>query len=289
MHVLNSLRLLHLGVLSVESFSRTTSTFRYSSETVAFRRADVTVKAARREVLSVMAGISSLILLPSSPALADDGDLTSQMFNPDGSLKEGEVEEAKQRSVEFKWDVSENGCMSEDGINESKTSSGSQVKVFYEFPEKWSDGTNGDEIYFDRSEGTNAKACKRITVFQAPGTADMKRLQKATTIGVAKALNVPESLKRLYQADIISGRVSQKNGQNYYEFDMAAAPDVCGTSDENLGLGFCPYDNIYLLSATIVNDRLYCIAVECDSTRIWKIASADLKRVRSSFAIDSLG
>ena len=113
-------------------------------------------------------------------------------------------------------------------------------------------------------------------------------MEKATTIGVAKAIAVPDSLKRLYKADIISGRVAKRNGQTYYEFDMAAAPDTCGNSQENLGLGFCPYDNIFLLSATIVDDRLYCISVECDSTRIWKIASADLKRVRSSFAVDSL-
>lgn len=265
---------------------------RSSSEPLATLRSDTAVDATRREILSGVGGIPFLSLLSSSSARADDdGDMTSQMFNPDGSLKEGEIIEAKQRPVEFLWDASDNGCFSEDGISAQAKSSGSQsVKVFYELPEKWSDGKNGDEIYFDRSQGMNAKACKRITVFQAPGTADMKQLQKATTIGVAKALKVPETLKRLYQADIISGRVSTKpNGQTYYEFDMAAAPETCGKSDENLGLGFCPYDNIFLLSATIVDDRLYCIAVECDSTRIWKIASADLKRVRSSFSVEKTG
>jgi hypothetical protein len=228
--------------------------------------------------------------LPVSNAWAasgEDTDLTTQLFNPDGSLKEGVVEEAKQRLVEFKWDSSEQGLLNQDGLNLAGTSFGSQIRLSYEYPEKWADGkTDGVEIYFDRSEGINAKACKRITVFQAPGTADPKRLQKATTIGIAKALDVPESLQRLYKADIISGRVTNKDGQSYYEFDMAAAPETCGNSQENLGLGFCPYDNIYLLSATIVKDKLYCIAVECDSTKIWKIASSDLKRVRSSFQVE---
>jgi hypothetical protein len=247
-------------------------------------------QATRRDVLSItVGGVSSLVLLPSSPALADgETDMTSQLFNPDGSLKEGKVEEAKVRPVELKWDVSESGSLSEDGVNASGTSSGTQIRLSYDLPEKWADGKGGDEIYFDRSQGANVKACKRITVFQAPGTADLKRLQKAATIGVAKALGVPESLKRLYQADIVSGRVSTKNGQSYYEFDMAAAPETCGESTDNLGLGFCPYDNVFLLSATIVEDRLYCIAVECDSTKIWRLASSDLKRVRSSFAVDTV-
>ena len=290
MALLKTFLFLHLGVSSVESFSRTVPTFRLSYESLTFRRFGTAVQASRRDILSGVGSISSLILLPSYPARSDDdGDMTSQMFNVDGSLKEGEVVEAKQRPVELNWDVSESGCVSVDGINVLASYSGSKVKVLYEFPEKWSNGKDGDEIYFDRSGGTNAKACKGITVFQAPGTADMKQLQKATTIGVAKALNVPENLRRLYKADIISGRVTTKNDQTYYEFDMAAAPDTCGKSDENLGLGFCPYDNIFLLSATIVDSRLYCIAVECDSTRIWKIASADLKRVRSSFTIETTG
>lgn len=269
----------------MESFSRTLPTFRQSSDTTAIQGpTNSMLKASRREILSVVGSMSSLILVPVSQA-DDGGDMTSKMFNADGSLKEGTVEEAKQRPVEFKWDVSEGGCLSEDGV--STSSSGTQVKLSYELPAKWSDGKDGDDIYYDRSEGTNAKACKRITVFQAPGTADITQLQKATTIGVAKALSVPDTLSRLYKADIISGRVKKnKDGQSYYEFDMASAPDTCGNSDENLGLGFCPYDNIFLLSATIVDDRLYCIVVECDSTRIWKIASSDLKRVRSSFTVE---
>lgn len=228
-----------------------------------------------------------MILLPKQSALADEdgNDLTKQMFNPDGSLKEGTVEEAKQRRVEWKWEVSDNLSLHEDGLDSNGTKEGSQVLLSYEVPQKWSDGKNGDEIYFDRSEGTNAKACKRITVYQAPGIANVKRLEKASTVGVAKAIDVPETLKRLYQADIISGRISKRNGQAYYEFDMAAAPESCGDSKENLGLGFCPYDNIFLLSATVFQDRLYCISVECDSTKAWKIASSDLKRVRSSFVV----
>jgi hypothetical protein len=244
--------------------------------------------ASRRDLLALVPSSFASVALsvPQKSAAAEDGvDLTSQLFNPDGSLEEGVESEAKFRVVDIKWDASDQLALNEDGMNLEGTKPGSDLRLSYELPLKWSDGKDGDPIYFDRSEGTNAKACKRITVYRAPGIADNKQLERATTIGVAKALSVPESLARLYKADIISGRVSTRNSRAYYEFDMAAAPETCDKSNENLGLGFCPYDNIFLLSAVVVNDGLYCIAVECDSTRIWKLASSELKRVRSSFTV----
>jgi hypothetical protein len=244
---------------------------------------------SRRDLLSLIpSSLASVFLfVPDNAAEAEDGgDLTSQLFNPDGSLKDGVESETKFRMVDIAWDVSDDSALNEDGVNLGDTRPGSKIHLSYELPLKWSDGKDGDPVYFDRTEGTNAKACKRVTVYRASGLADVKQLEKATTIGVAKALAVPQSLARLSKADIISGRVSTRDSQKYYEFDMAAAPETCGDSNENLGLGFCPYDNIFLLSATIVNDRLYCIVVECDSTRIWKLASSELKRVRSSFAVD---
>ncbi len=45
-------------------------------------------------------------------------------------------------------------------------------------------------------------------------------------------------------------------------------------------------DNIFLLSATIVNSRLYCMVVEVDDTKVWKLESRELKRLRSSFLIE---
>jgi hypothetical protein len=219
----------------------------------------------------------------------DGDDLTRQMFNPDGSLKEGVESEIKFRKVEINWDSSDGLVLNQDGITVGTTKPGSNLRLSYEYPMRWSDGKNGDPVYFDRTEGTNAKACKQITVYQAPGIVDENRLDKATTIGVAKAFDAPKSvLERLYKADIISGKISERGSQRYFEFDMATAPDSCGDSRENLGLGFCPYDNVYLLSATVVNDRLYCLIVECDDAKIWKLASAELKRVRSSFLVEQV-
>ncbi|KAL3913880.1 MAG: hypothetical protein SGARI_000426, partial [Bacillariaceae sp.] len=111
------------------------------------------------------------LLLPTEPAIASDGkDLTEELFNSDGSLKEGVESEIKFRTVDVTWDPTEDLSLNRDGADVGPTKSGSKIRISYEFPVRWSDGKGGDPIYFDRSEGTNAKACKRITVYQAPGT-----------------------------------------------------------------------------------------------------------------------
>jgi len=259
----------------------------------------------RREALSriILKGpsvVASALLLVSSdpfPAKAEastaDEDLTSKLFNVDGSLRDDATieTEAKERTLEWKWDATEDKlAINIDGSNAEGTSSGSAVKLMYNLPEKW--GSGSSDLYLDRSQGVNLLACKRITVYRAPGKATADRLTKATRIGVAKALDVPidgcDFLQDLKNADLIGGRtrVAGEDGQKYYEFDMAVAPKTCDTDDEaNLGLGFCPYESIYLLSATIVEDRLYVICVESDKME-WKRANADLRRVRSSFQVE---
>jgi len=251
----------------------------------------VACHASRRDILSLFVPAtlaSTALLTPIDPSFAAAGDdLTTQMFNSDGSLKDGYESEVKFRDVSFKWDQSDSFALNEDGMNMQGTKPGSQYTLSYQYPLRWSDGKDGDPIYFDRSEGVNNKASKRITIFQASGTAAEGRLEKATTIGVAKALDAPkDTLGQLYKADIVSGRTVEKGNLKYFEFDMASAPDTCGNSKENLGLGFCPYDNLYLVSATIANDRLYCMVVECDSTKMWKLESKELKRIRSTFSIE---
>ena len=242
------------------------------------------------------AGLASLVF-PLLTANADDGDLTSQLFNADGSLKEGQtVEVAKSRTV-FSTFPGGNGdatpgkkaLVSVDGgaAATSAGEGGSAVKVSYELPEKWGDASTG---YLDKSEGVNAKSADRITVFQLAGPAEVKTLDKASTIGVAKALGIetlPEYNPSILKADLISGRRANRDGITYYEYDLAVAPASCASgSKEDLGLGFCPYDSIVLLSAAVVDGRMYGIMVECDRDE-WKKGNADLKRVRSSFRVDA--
>jgi hypothetical protein len=162
-----------------------------------------------------------------------DNDLTSTIYNSDGTLKEGVESEVKYRDVSFTWGQSDEISIHEDGADASKSSSttkssesdttgSSQYTLSYQIPMRWSDGKDGDPVYFDRSVGVNSKAAKGITIYQAPGKASIDRLQKATTVGVAKAIDVPEQFSRLYKADIVSGRTVGRGSQKFYEFDMAA-------------------------------------------------------------------
>ena len=229
--------------------------------------------------------VSTLVATtPSSAADTGDtsSDLTSQLFNPDGSLKDATTEtEAKFRSVELAWDATEKFGMAVDGQNLAGTPSGSSVLLSYQLPEKWVE--NGSDLYSDRT-AAGAKACDRITVYRAPGAANLQQLEKASTMGIGKALRVTDVLSDIESADLIGGRAFVKNGQKYFEFDMAVAPASCESSKEDLGLGFCPYDTIYLLSASVLDDRLYVFAVQSDKSE-WKRANSDLRRLRSSFSV----
>ncbi|CAB9508792.1 PsbP [Seminavis robusta] len=245
---------------------------------------DDTSNTRRKLFLAGGSFASQMALLPVFTALADEGegDMTTQLFNPDGSLK-GEVEEAKFRSVSIAWDgPSEKYFVNVDGANSAGTNSGSEVRLSYKVPEKWQQKDDG---YFDKSTTNLAKACQRIFVYRAPGKVTPDRLAKAATIGIADALYVTDDLKELKGADLLSGRSRKQGDIKFYDFDMALAPKTCGDSKENLGLGFCPFESIYLLSAAVLDDALYVLALECDKSE-WKVANSDLKRVRSSFAFD---
>jgi hypothetical protein len=226
----------------------------------------------------------------SAARAAEEGsDLTGTLFNPDGSVKEGVESEAKFRTVSISWDETQDDSFTSniDGSNVGSTRSGSDVRLSYRLPAKWASGDKpgGDELYFDRTEGVNAKACRRITVFRAAGGNVLEsRLERATTVGIAKALGVPADLSMLESADLVSGRTVAREGQRYYEFDLAVAPKTCEQSKEDLGLGFCPYESIYLLSSTVLDGHLYVVVVESDKSE-WKRANSDLRLVRDSFRV----
>lgn len=257
----------------------------------------------RRNFLAKMLIASGSILTPQI-AIAEE-DLTSQLFNADGSLKEGAMNglsakelEAKDKAVDVVFPILSNDAaiVSIDGEGVLEKSD-QNIKAAYNVPEKWTAAPD----YLDTLLSSRERACDRITVYQVPGTfKDFSVLEKATTIGVAKALGFASVAKgvlpkTLPSADIVSGRKTAKSASSkedetekrkYYEFDMAVAPDTCGSSAENLGLGFCPYDTIVLLSATIVEQKMMVLAVTCTKDE-WKRSNADLKRVRNSFYVEA--
>ena len=259
----------------------------------------------RRKFMSnaVMTGlISQIITGKSYSAVADDDiSLTSQLFNEDGSIKENssigmsatEIE-AKERSVNMSFPSVSDGSQAIVSVDGKETGSGGGIKATSNLPEKWTSD------YLDTMLTLRDKACDQITVYQVPGTfTDFKTLEKATTIGVAKALGfssvAPGVLpKSLPGADIVTGRKvikaassneDEADKRKYYEFDMALAPDKCGSSAENLGLGFCPYESIVLLSATIIDGKMMVCGITCTKDE-WKTSNSDLKRVRNSFFVE---
>lgn len=293
------------------------------------------VSQRRRDFLLQTFGAASIISMFPSIAYAADDDylytsggedssgLTSELFNPDGSLRDpNTLVEAKDKAmnVPFCIPTSSDGIninVATDGVQQSSTTDATtnNLTASYNLPLKWNqDATSQLPLYYDSSEGKNGKSCNRITVYSvsAPNNLDMSTLEKASKVGVAKSLFMDQIPNKYFdqgalKADLISGRTVRKpiksleveggvDEQIYYEFDLAFAPSECPDfgegNKENLGLGFCPYDNIFLVSATVLNNgetgkggTLMCCIVECNKDE-WKIANSDLKRVRSSFALE---
>jgi len=268
---------------------------------------------SRRNFISdnILSGIIPLLIISkeASPASASDSDdLTSQIYNPDGSLKgtmDGTIDkgsEAKSRAVTISFpasSTSKTAISSVDGSAITFSDDANLINATYQVPGKWTEAPN----YIDTLLDTREKACDRIIVYQLPEKfGDFNQLEKATTIGVAKALGVGSMEKGILpdtitSADVISGKKVNKaerspsndddgsGTRKYYEFDLAVAPNSCGNSAENLGLGFCPYDTVLLLSATIVEGKMIVLVCQANKDE-WKRSSADLKRVRNSFFVE---
>jgi hypothetical protein len=252
---------------------------------------------------------------------ATEGDLTSQLFNPDGSLRDPNmVVEAQEMAVELSFPISSysdgiNINVAVDGVQPASlaTDAVTNLKASYNLPLKWNLKESPQlPLYYDSSEGKNGKACNRITVYSiSTNDLDDTTLEKASKVGVAKSLFMDQISnnyfdKGVQKADLISGRTVCKpiqslkekgefDEQLYYEFDLAFAPAECPNymegNKENLGLGFCPYDSIFLVSATVLKNNegdksgtLMCCVVECNKDE-WKIANSDLRRIRKSFKV----
>lgn len=298
---------------------------RHNAADVRTAALDSDVPRQRRDFLLQSAAFVSSASIFSTVANAEENneavsDLTGQLFNPDGSLKDPNsvvVAQEKEVNVAFSLPSSPDSVtvnVSTDGSSPSVASdSATKLKATYKLPTKWNqEATSLLPLYYDSSEG-NGKSCNRITIYSvsAPKNLDISTLEKATKVGVAKSLfmgGLPNGYfdQGVVKADLIGGRTSRKpiqsssvpggiDEQVYYEFDLAFAPLSCPDfkegNKENLGLGFCPYDNIFLVSATVLNadnnegGNLMVCVVECDKDE-WKIANSDLKRVRSSFVVD---
>jgi hypothetical protein len=307
----------------------------------------------------------------------DDGtnnNLTTQLFNPDGSLKDTElVVEAQERTIKLQpsneaqviWvDAKPLSTSSNNRKNSNAIASITATTPIlqYNIPMKW------DNDYIDST--TKERACSRIYTYRIPfqnansgsgGTSTTMTTDSKTTkegkrrivstssssstnngAFINRRLQISDILnalpnddyisQTLRNADIMGGNVRRPNSSAdtartytdriYSEFDLAVAPTTCsGGENEDLRLGFCPYDRIFLLSATAAADQFtsssnsassesnamdhledlssrtvdgsssnpseYLSILIVESTRSeWQRANADLRRVRGSFIVN---
>jgi hypothetical protein len=148
-------------------------------------------------------GIASIVvdaaIVEPTFAATENEDMTSQMFNEDGSLKEGAMKglsgtdlEAKSKTVNLIFPTSSSSndsisaIVSVDGIFKSDSvldEAEAKLKSSYQLPEKWTPAPD----YIDTLLSVQKRACDQITIYQLPGKfKDNSILEKATTIGVAK-------------------------------------------------------------------------------------------------------
>eukprot|EP00978_Attheya_sp_CCMP212_P031383 scaffold118374_cov42-Attheya_sp.AAC.1 len=153
-----------------------------------------------REALSRRRVLSSAVLLGGfggflqSAKAEESEDLTSQLYNPDGSLKSQDIpEEAKSRTITIKLGP---GSVATDGVvvnNKKADSSGGDgaineglLEISYEVPTKWSQ----DYMYLNPTKGVTVQACDHIYAYSVPYDASVLPLSKASTAGVAKTLQL---------------------------------------------------------------------------------------------------
>mmetsp|Transcript_62119 Transcript_62119/g.74739 ORF Transcript_62119/g.74739 Transcript_62119/m.74739 type:complete len:300 (+) Transcript_62119:187-1086(+) len=295
------LYLIALAVLETSSFStnritslsftsthaaRTERNYGYRGRSISAHDTDEAEESeqhSRRRFVTNAAGIAAATLLHPSMARSDE-DLSATLYNEDGTSKII-IEEAAFRPITLQFPSLTPGVDRRESVDgnapPSEGDEPSMKLITYDLPTKWKDG------YIDTTNNANIKVCDKITVYRTSKLLKgLKTLDKATNIGIDKALSIDlGKYPAIEKADLVSGKKRTGEGNTvFYEFDLAVAPATCKESGDNLGMGFCPYTNIVLLSAAIVDNEMYVLQLECDKNE-WKEANVDLKRIRSSFAI----
>ena len=264
--------------------------------------------------------------------------VTTLSFNPDGSLKDTTgMTPAQERTITLDGSTNHEQRMSwRDGRPTIPTTTMAVPMMQYNLPMKWDDqyldsttkeractriytyripypNSNNNNISADNNSNNNnnnsdpTKGKRRRSI----GPANNNRDRPLSLADILLALPLDEPIRSVLQtADLMGGRVrrSVNNNNNnedddrcyYSDLDLAVAPSTCSGSDnEDLRLGFCPYDRVFLLSATttttndaddadsrIPTTRCYLSILIVESTRSeWQRANADLRRVRGSFTV----
>jgi hypothetical protein len=169
-----------------------------------------------------------------------------------------------------------------DGRNSENTPTGTAVSLSYKLPDKWD-----DDGYVDRTN--KQKACDKILVYQKTGSALPDALDKAASgqWKMSRALDIgdrldPDLCRNMKRAEVIGHRTTFKDmdgssstRSTYYEFDLMVNPDDDPSTKDDI---------MFLVSATVLNKRLFVCIAQCDEAQL-KRAGSDLRLVRSSFQV----
>lgn len=262
-----------------------------------------------------------------------DGMPSSRSTIPLDNTKKnsGVVSPMVQYNVPMKWD--------KDYIDSTSKERACTRIYTYQIPYQKVNSDGGSAEQMTSNADTSKKAKRRLisSSNMNNGAGINRRLEISDIID---ALPKDDSiLPSLRNADIMGGNVRRPTGATiiksgttdnddtskartnriYSDFDLAVAPTTCsGGESEDLRLGFCPYDRIFLVSATVTNtfaassnnsdstimntgDDMnsrsivdgsknigpeYLSLLIVESTRSeWQRANADLRRVRGSFIV----
>ena len=270
--------------------------------------------------------------------------VTTLSFNPDGSLKDTTgMTPAQERTITLDGSTNHEQRMSwRDGRPTIPTTTMAVPMMQYNLPMKWDDqyldsttkeractriytyripypnqnnnNNNNNKSADNDNNNNNSDATtkgKRRRSIRPSRTNNNRPLSLAD---ILLALPQDEPIRSVLQtADLMGGRVRRSTNNNnnnnndysYSDLDLAVAPSTCSGSDnEDLRLGFCPYDRVFLLSATTTTNNddddeadtrivptntsccCYLSILIVESTRSeWQRANADLRRVRGSFTV----
>jgi len=146
----------------------------------------------------------------------------------------------------------------------------------FTLPKFWK--TNGKGGWDDPVNGPQVEG---VALYTADFSgADITALGKLNKLDVGALPAIP---KDLLSGDLVGAKKETRAGQIFYDFDLALSPKICPQSQQ-LIQGLCFPDTVVLLSATVLNGKIYVIDVRANEAQ-WKAGSKALRSIRGSFKV----
>mmetsp|Transcript_18886 Transcript_18886/g.39301 ORF Transcript_18886/g.39301 Transcript_18886/m.39301 type:complete len:242 (+) Transcript_18886:6-731(+) len=174
-----------------------------------------------------------------------------------------------------------------DTSSELKSRTISTSQYSYQVPSKW----QGDGPFIDISYPDKPSACTSLSVMKLGADVSLSDLGGDVN-KICEAFDVPattpdgtltDKKNKWKGIDLIAGAKRTKDGRTYYDYDLAYAPSKCDNSGvgANLGLGFCPYQMVFVVSGC----DGYGFQAKANAKE-WKVGNGDIKGIRASWTVN---